>query len=345
MTPHRDHGRGTFPIDRRFPGVGRIKWASGTTDPKMFNALNQMLDTLWRMGRADLLLAIQAHRLHPMIVWSRFRTGNLEMLPDENALTGLTGACAEWVDTLDCTPKYRTSLRGSFNALRIPKEATLADVPQLLKAYRFTALRNGQRRAFNMARTACQGLLRDTMGKRHELYGQVADVQKLTETPRQGNPQSPEDAREIRLELGRHGDTWWSLCCTGMRPKEYWDGRWRVGPNYVQVDGTKTKASKRKVPRLWTPTPPSTETLNGFAQALRKVRTDVKPYDARKTFAGWMEEAGISRSRRRQYMGHQVGDVTEIYERVELARFLEEDADRLKAYLGDEMQLLKVVES
>ncbi len=44
-------------------------------------------------------------------------------------------------------------------------------------------------------------------------------------------------------------------------------------------------------------------------------------------------------------MGHQVGDVTEIYERVELARFLEEDADRMKAYLGENMKLLKAVES
>ena len=33
------------------------------------------------------------------------------------------------------------------------------------------------------------------------------------------------------------------------------------------------------------------------------------------------------------------------YERVELARFLEEDADRIKAYLGENMKLLKAMES
>ncbi len=345
MMAHRDGTRGTFVIDKRFPGVGRIKRASGTNDPKMLNTLNQMLDALWRMGRADLLLAIQARRLHPMVVWSRFRDGNLDMLPDENSLVGLKGVAEEWVQTLDCTAKHRTSLRGSFKALRISASATLADLPRLLKSYRFAALRSEQRRAFNMARTACQGLLRDTMGKRHALYGEVADVPKLREEPREGNPQSPEEAREIRLALGQHGETWWSMCCTGMRPKEYWSGRWRVGPNYVQVAGTKTRASKRKVPRIFVPTPPSTETPNGFAQALRKVRTDVQPYDARKTFAAWMEEVGILRSRRRQYLGHSVGDVTEIYERVELARFLEEDANRLVAYLGDNAKLLKAVES
>ena len=40
-----------------------------------------------------------------------------------------------------------------------------------------------------------------------------------------------------------------------------------------------------------------------------------------------------------------MGDVTDIYERVELARFLEEDADRIKAYLGENMKLLKAMES
>jgi integrase len=99
------------------------------------------------------------------------------------------------------------------------------------------------------------------------------------------------------------------------------------------------------VPRLFVPTLPSTETQNGFSQALRKVRTDVRPYDARKTFAHWMEQTGIVRSRRRMYLGHETGDVTELYERVELARFLEEDADRMTAYLGENIKLLKAMES
>ena len=282
-------------------------------------------------------------------MWSRFRTGNLELLPDENSLVLLKDACEEWVETLDCSTKHRTSLRGSFNALRIPRDATLADVPRLLKAYRFTALRVGHRRAFNMARTACQGLLRDTVGDTHDLYAKVKGVRKLTETPRQGNPQSPEDAREIRLALGRHGDTWWAMCCTGMMPDEFWGGKWRVGPSYIHITGTKTEkkttARVRKVPQIFTPTPPSTKTPSGFAQALRKVRTDVVPYDGRRTFAHWMEEAGVSRSRRRTYMGQKAGDVLEIYERVELARFLGEDADRMTAYLGEDIQLLNAVES
>ena len=60
MTPHKDQGRGTFVIDRRFPRVGRIKRASGTTDKKVFKAYNAMLDTLWVQGRLDLLRGILA---------------------------------------------------------------------------------------------------------------------------------------------------------------------------------------------------------------------------------------------------------------------------------------------
>ena len=46
MTPHRDKNLGTFVIDRRFPGVGRIKRASGATDAGVYKSLDAMLTTL-----------------------------------------------------------------------------------------------------------------------------------------------------------------------------------------------------------------------------------------------------------------------------------------------------------
>ena len=95
---------------------------------------------------------------------------------------------------------------------------------------------------------------------------------------------------------------------TGMGPKEYW-GKWQAGPNSVRIFGTKREARRRNVPLLFRPTPPSTETPSGFAQALRRA----------------------------------AGDVTELYERHEVARILDEDAERLRTYLG-EIGRLKVVQ-
>ena len=46
-----------------------------------------------------------------------------------------------------------------------------------------------------------------------------------------------------------------------------------------------------------------------------------------------MEEAGITRIRRRMYLGHGDADVTDKYERVEVERFLRDDAEALRTYI------------
>ena len=346
MTPHRDKNVGTFVIDRRFPGVGRIKRASGTADPKMHESLNQMLSALWNMGRADLLLGIQAGRIHPMIVWAAFRRGALHELPDENSFAQLKEVVETWRRDLDCSAKHRSRLGQVFKALAFPLGATLSDLPRLLKAYRFTARAAGHHRSFNLARAGVQGFLRDTVGKSHTLYGAVTDIRSLRVERREGNPQSPDEARVIREALKQHGASWWAMCCTGMMPDEYWGRKWRVGPNYVRILGTKRDARKRDVPLVCAPVVPSTKTSSGFAQALRKVTGgDVQPYDGRRTFMHWMEEAGITRTRRRMYMGHAVKDVADLYERHELARFLDDDGAKIRAYLGGDRPYLQVVES
>jgi integrase len=65
-------------------------------------------------------------------------------------------------------------------------------------------------------------------------------------------------------------------------------------------------------------------------------RTDrhVQPYDLRRCFARWMESAGIPRIRRKMYMGHATGDVTELYERHELEAYLAADAAKLREWAG-----------
>ena len=47
--------------------------------------------------------------------------------------------------------------------------------------------------------------------------------------------------------------------------------------------------------------------------------------------------------RRKMYHGHGIKDVTELYERHEVAAFLDSDADLLRQHLGDEKRHLAVV--
>lgn len=81
-----------------------------------------------------------------------------------------------------------------------------------------------------------------------------------------------------------------------------------------------------------------------FGKALGKASGDtVQPYDLRRTYATWMENAHIPRSRRRRYMGHAIGDVTELYEQDELERYLSEDSAKLEAFVrAGEKETLKL---
>jgi integrase len=59
------------------------------------------------------------------------------------------------------------------------------------------------------------------------------------------------------------------------------------------------------------------------------------PHDFRHTYMHWMEQAGISRIRRRMYLGHSSGDVSAIYERHEVEGFLKSDADLMRVFIGE----------
>ena len=336
MTPHKDHGRGTLVLDRRFPGVGRIKRATGTTDRSIFKSLSGMLDILYNMGRVDLLRAIRDGRLRLHDVWATFRLGHLNELPDVDSLKPLRETWVEWARGSDVSGHYRKDREKSLRRLSVTKEHAITDLPGLLMSYRLKCQRERHAPAFRQTKSIVQAFLRDFFGRSHALYMRVSDIQALKAGPkRKPNPQTPEQARVIREALGNHGDTWWAMCCTGMMPDELWAGKWKVGPNYIHIMGTKREARDRKVPRIFTPVKPLVRQPTTFSHALTRA-TDgtVQPYDARRTFSHWLEEAAITRTRIKMYMGHAAKDVTDLYQRHELAAYLESDADLLRAYLG-----------
>lgn len=56
---HRDPRGGTFVIDRVFPGIGRIKRASGTTNPRAYRRIQRKLDALCDAADLETLRAVQ----------------------------------------------------------------------------------------------------------------------------------------------------------------------------------------------------------------------------------------------------------------------------------------------
>lgn len=122
------------------------------------------------------------------------------------------------------------------------------------------------------------------------------------------------------------------MAATGIHAEEYW-GDWSVLGDRVHVEGTKRGGRRRDVPLVIAPVR-ATIVRRTFENRLRRRSRALQVYDLRRTYANWMESAGIPRTRRRMYLGHGERDVTDLYERHEVAAFLVEDAKRLWTYLA-----------
>jgi len=83
---HRTSPKGTYRLDRLFPGVGRIAVASGASTVAAFQARNDLLTRLNRDGRHDLLRAIQTHTYTVTEVYAADREHRLDDLTGERAI-------------------------------------------------------------------------------------------------------------------------------------------------------------------------------------------------------------------------------------------------------------------
>jgi hypothetical protein len=92
--------------------------------------------------------------------------------------------------------------------------------------------------------------------------------------------------------------------------------------------------------RPWTLQGPSVSQkvyAKAFRAAADAVGLPCTPYDLRRSFANWMEAAGIPRTRRKLYLGHGAADVTDLYERHEVQAFLLEDGRKLRAWIDRQL--------
>lgn len=360
MSPVRDHGRGTFILDRRLPGVGRLKVASGTTDAKTFKRLNGMLDALVAAGRLDIVRAIRDRVVKPLEVWDRFRTSDLDRLPSPETIRPLwpqprageaeaPGAWEAWRLGLPAG-KHRDTIANTAAQLRklSGAAASVGDLPDLLRRYRAACERADTPRAFNLARSHVQAFLRDALGRSHHLYRQVQDLKTLTVHREEGAPFPLAELLaflpKLAGEAGKRGAVLpaapacaaaaRAMALTGMGPKEYW-GRWEIlDAGRLRIHGTKRKGRLRTIPLIEPIARPVVHPKT-FELAVARVSGGRRsPYDFRRTFAHLMEQAGIPRARRQLYLGHGARDVTDLYERHEVDAYLAADRESLRAYLA-----------
>jgi integrase len=202
-------------------------------------------------------------------------------------------------------------------------------------------------RSFNLARAAALGHLADTVGRNSPLYQAVRDIKPLKVRPtRTKHPALPDELRGMtaKMELA-YAEIAWSMASTGMGFTELW-GEWEVKTNHIAIHGTKrgdgVRARERIIPILM-PISRPTRLYPAFRRALANAGP-MRPYDLRRSYANWLEASGVPHSRAIQYMGHAATDMTDIYQWHEVARYLEEDAEKLRNYVlgGTPAQSLKL---
>jgi integrase len=105
----------------------------------------------------------------------------------------------------------------------------------------------------------------------------------------------------------------------------------------VHINGEKTEYRGRDVPLVDYPVRPEIK-RTGFNSAIRRYSiaagVTFNPYQARKSFTRWMEDARVPRARRVAYLGHSAADVQDAYELYEIDAYLREDAERMRALIG-----------
>lgn len=349
MSPHRSTraspaGRvqtGTFIIDRVLRHVGRIRRASGTTHRPTFRRLNEMLDQLAEQGYLDVLRAIRDGQLAPLDVYAQFRRNG--ELPTAVALRSLREMWDGWLAAKVCADSHRASLKQSWRHLQVPEDAVLADLPRLLETARDRLTQHPQ--SFRLCKSAAQAFVKATCRRTHSLYRELSGIETLRVTPmRHKHPATPAEIAEVaaRLESQDFVRVLWALATTGMRLVEY-RGPWRQEPGRIAI-----RNGKQRGPEVWRVVPNVgrcervTFNYKMFLAALRDASSgQMTPYDTRRSYANWLEAAGIPRTRRRLYMGHGARDVTDLYEAHEVRTFIADDAARLSEYLSTECQPIR----
>lgn len=336
---HKDKRGGSLIVDRKFSDVGRIKRASGTTDPTVFRKINRDLTRLHDDGRLDILRALRDKRLSFLEVRDAIQRRALDKLPTGKGAASLDEAWRAWMGTLvvprDCSKKHKVTLEYTRRYLtgHAPK-ALVADLPRIVSEMR-ADLGQKHPRSFNMVKSNVQTFLRETVGRAHPLWLAVAAVEprKYRKTKKRRGLEPDEMLKYFPApDTDPIDDIAWSMATTGIHAEEYW-GEWHVKSDRIHVEGTKRGGRKRDIPLVRRPVVPWIARRT-FEDKVRERTRDIQVYDLRRTYSHWMEEAGIPRTRRRIYMGHGTKDVTDLYENAEVTRYLVEDAGRLSRFLG-----------
>jgi integrase len=359
----------TLVVDRRIRGIPRIRHATGLTSEPQFRKLNDEITEASKTDEGRALLRMMAGK-HPKLRADVFfraaNTKTLHLIPQGNAALPLVDALTQWredtkPDVSTDTYRVRGELVRWVEALAEP-HAMVATLPDVIRQLRVR--QSKAPRSFNLNRAYALAFVRDTLGKLSPVYLGIQAVTVRKVRPKvKPRPLTPLELCTLRDGFDKLTAEWmtahtsrkatkrpmaswtdaFAMALTGMNPREF-QGEWDVRGDRVHIGGTKRPGRVRDVPmafpsKLWgdwrlsRPSASQKVYAKAFRAAADAVSLPCTPYDLRRSFANWMEAAGIPRTRRQLYLGHGAKDITDLYERHEVDAFLATDGQKLRDWL------------
>jgi len=347
VAPALTNGRGTIQITRTFAGVGKIRVASGTKDPKTYANIVDAMEGLFNVGNLATLQALKEGRLKPVDLLHRVRNQGVNVVQGGEDSTPLLASLWKWLETHDVKENtrrgYKSHLLGFAKTCKASD--TARDAPVRFAKYRKRCREKDIARSFNQARSALMAWASTEFRKRSAVYQDLRDIAPLAQIRKVHNDAiSVLDViklTEVMPDI--YADMTWSVCFSGMRIGEYFSENgtfWNDARDRIEVikntPGHGNKGFSRTVMRPFDISPP-TRGKRQFKRELEKARqrqgVSATPNTFRKCFGFWSSESQISQTRIKAYMGHQNTSITDIYQRHEVESFLASDAKRFREYV------------
>lgn len=379
MTPHVQSAGGTLMLDRVFTGIGRLHFASGFSreHSAQFRLFNDALTEMAKesAGR-EWIRALQRREVTCLDLWATYKKGKWREAPRPETAKPLVEALEAWREdthtgkdaVADSTYKGRKHLITQIKAAA-RAGALIDELPTIFREVKRRMAKTAPVE-FNQCRNYLRAFLRDTFGKRHELYqviqydiGPIEVRGQAKKRERKHRPLTPAqlltfaaafpkiEAHGRKHDAEGHGHHAIQMAMIGANPKEYFEDGWTAHATHVHVDGEKRRGRDRMVPKLFpsalwphlTLKKPSIKAKafgRAFRLAVKASGIQCTPLDLRRSFAVWILEAGIDSNRRRVYRGHSTKTMGELYEAPgELLEHLVGDGKRIVTWINQQLEL------
>jgi len=345
--PKLINGRGTLPIQKQYKGVGVIRVASGTTDPKTYVKILQTMDELYNVGNLTTLESIRDRVISPIELLVKVKDQGVHVVQNVDNSATLIPSIWEWLETYDIKEAtrrgYKSHLEGFVNSCK--GTDTIRDLPARLEKYRKTCQKKGIHRSFNQCRAVLMAFTKSQFKRKSQVYQDVREIDTLNVVRKVMNDAvSVLDIVKFTSQMKpEYSEMVWSLCYSGMRKGEYLsenDTEWVIEGDRLKVLKNNPGHGNKGFTRISILPFPIEVPKRGEKQFRREIdrantlcQLNVTPHTLRKCFSHWCSEAGIPWVRKNAYMGHVNNTISDIYEKHDVERFLKEDAEKFRGYV------------